>query len=125
MWIMSNVNPLMPASNNTIQPVSSVASVKEVSNFTVENAIPQPKNEKDNSIQMQGSKPNLLKSGKNKEDIEQDKAIKRETSLVNRPSLSLNALINIQENLSSSDIPNLSGEQATKKYAIYQNTEEI
>lgn len=122
---MSNVNPLTPASNNTIQPVSAVASVKEVSNFTVENAIPKPKNEKDNSIQMQGNKPNLLKFGKSKEDIEQDKSNKREASPINRPSLSLNALINIQENLSNSEVPSLSNEQVTKKYAAYQNSEEI
>lgn len=120
---MSNVNPLMPASNNTIQPVSSVASVKEISNFTVENAIPQPKNEKDNSIQTQGSKPSFTKNQSSKEELDQVKTTKRDYSSGIKASLSLNSLISIQETLSNPESLSISADRVAKKYELYQKSE--
>ncbi len=120
---MSGVNALLPASNNTVQPVSSVASVKEVSNFTVENAIPKPKNEKEVNIQLQGNKLGSQKAIKSSDESNLEKGDKRVISQVNKASLSLSALINIQENLLDSEEPKLSAELAVKKYNNYQNLE--
>lgn len=122
---MASVGTLLAASNNTVQPVSSVASVKEVSNFTIENAIPQPKNEKEVGIQLQGNKLGSQKLVKSSDDNIPEKDEKRVKSQVNKPSLSLSALINIQESLFDSEEPRLSPEQVIKKYSNYQISEQI
>ena len=102
-----------------------MASVKEISNFTVENAIPQPKNEKDVNIQTQGSKSNLLRPSKGKEDLKLLKSDSKQVKTITKASLSLTALLSIQEHLSTSDSPSLSTAQATRKYEAYQNADEI